>query len=93
MSHILFPVSDKFFCVKQVLTHFMPLLSFYTPSRKSENQRFSDIFRGYIKRLVARNVFDAGGSFMPTIPQYTAQKMKFLENSIYCAMVIAMISS
>ena len=37
----------------QMLTHFMPLISFDTPLKISENQRFSDVFRGYQKRSVA----------------------------------------
>ena len=35
------------------LTHFMPLVSCYTPIKKIENHRFSDAFRGYRKRQVA----------------------------------------
>ena len=34
----------------QLLTHFIPLISFYTPLKASENQRFPDVFRGYRKR-------------------------------------------
>ena len=36
------------------LTHFMPLVSSYTPW-KHKNQRFSDIFRGHRKRQVAQH--------------------------------------
>ena len=38
-----------------ILSHFMPLVSFYTPLRTWENQRFSDVFRGYRKSTVAWN--------------------------------------
>ena len=37
------------------LSHFVSLVSFFTPWKKSENQRFSDVFRGYRKRPVAWN--------------------------------------
>ena len=37
------------------LTHFMPLVSFYTPWKYQKNQRFSDVFKAYRKRPVARN--------------------------------------
>ena len=33
--------------------HFMPLVSFDTPLKISESPRFSDVFMGYQKRLVA----------------------------------------
>ena len=36
-----------------LVIHFMPLISFDTPLKTSESQRFSDVFRGYQKRLVA----------------------------------------
>ena len=29
------------------LTHFSPVSHFYTPLKTSENERFSDVFRGY----------------------------------------------
>ena len=29
------------------LTYFSPMPHFYTPLKKSENHRFSDVFRGY----------------------------------------------
>ena len=35
------------------LTHFIPLISFYTPWK--QNQRFSDVFRGCRKRAMAWN--------------------------------------
>ena len=45
--------------VIKALTHFMPLVSFHTPSKnqntKIHNQRFSGVFRGYRKRPVTRN--------------------------------------
>ena len=31
----------------EVLTHFSPVLHFYTPLKTSVNKRFSDVFRGY----------------------------------------------
>ena len=30
-----------------LFTHFSPMFHFYIPRKKSENQMFSDIFRGY----------------------------------------------
>ena len=38
-----------------VFTHFMPLVSFYTTMKILENQRFSDVFRGYRKRPLSWN--------------------------------------
>ena len=38
--------------LQQPLTHFMPPVFRY-PVKTSENQRFSDVFRGYRKRPVA----------------------------------------
>ena len=35
--------------------HFMPLVSFYAPWKHQKKEVFSDIFRGYRKRPVARN--------------------------------------
>ena len=37
------------------LTHFIPLISFYTPWKHKKTRGFSDVFRGYRKRLVAWN--------------------------------------
>ena len=37
------------------LTRFMPLVSFDTTLKTSENQRFSDVFRGYRRRPVTWN--------------------------------------
>ena len=39
--------------IRPSLTHLMPLVSFDTPLKTSENQRFSDVFRGHRKRPVA----------------------------------------
>ena len=47
----------------EAFTHFMPLVPFYTPplppsppqKKTSENQKFSDVFRGYRKKPVAQN--------------------------------------
>ena len=41
----------------EAFTHFMPLVPFYTPppQKTSENQKFSDVFRGYRKKPVAQN--------------------------------------
>ena len=38
-----------------LLTHFLPLVSFYTPWNPSENQRFPDVFRRFRKRLEVWN--------------------------------------
>ena len=47
-------LSNAFECLHhEILTCFMPLVSFYTPLKTSENQTFSDVFRGYRKRPVA----------------------------------------
>ena len=35
---------------KAKLTHFMPLVSFYNPLNRSENQKYPNVFRGYRKR-------------------------------------------
>ena len=40
------------FCSK-FFNYFMPLVSFYTLLKTSENLKCSDVFRGYRKRLVA----------------------------------------
>ena len=40
---------------QRCLTHFLQLVSFYSPSKYQQNQRFSDFFRGYRKRPVASN--------------------------------------
>ena len=40
---------------KITLTHFMALISFYTPWNTSENQRFLDVFRGHRTRPVPWN--------------------------------------
>ena len=37
------------------LTKFMPLVSFYTLWKYQKTRKFSDVFRGYRKKLVARN--------------------------------------
>ena len=42
----------KHFSVSTYLTHVMPLVFLYT-LKTSQNQRFSDIFRGYRKRPTA----------------------------------------
>ena len=39
----------------QFLTHLFPMFPFYTPLKTSENQRFSDVFRGYKKGTLGRN--------------------------------------
>ena len=54
------------------LTHFMPFVSFYTPLKTSENQRFSDVFRGYRKRPVAWN-----GLTFPIITYYYSYDIWF----------------
>ena len=38
--------------IARILTHFMPLISFYTSQESSE---IADVFRGYTKRPVALN--------------------------------------
>ena len=38
------------------LTHFWPMVPFYTPWKHQENTRFSNAFRGYKMGILARNV-------------------------------------
>ena len=37
---------SRFHCFPNLLTCFMSQVSFYTPLKASENERFSDVFRG-----------------------------------------------
>ena len=41
--------------LKYCLSQIVPLVSFYTPLKTSQNQRFFDVFRGYRTRQVAWN--------------------------------------
>ena len=43
---------DILMCV----THFSPMFYFYIPLKTSENQRFSDVFRGYRNVTLRQNV-------------------------------------
>ena len=38
-----------------LLTHFCPIFPFYTPSKQSENQRFSGVFRGCRMGTLTKN--------------------------------------
>ena len=42
----------SFLEIALILMHFMSLVSFYNTPWKHKNQRFSDVFMGYRKRLV-----------------------------------------
>ena len=53
-------VNDNVHADQLSLTHFMPIVSFYNPLKKSENHMFPDVFRRYRKDMsgiywVARN--------------------------------------
>ena len=37
-------------CISVFLTHFMFLVSFYSPLKTSETEKFSDVFKGYSKK-------------------------------------------
>ena len=45
----------SFLEIALILMHFMSLVSFYNTPWKHKNQRFSDVFSGYRKRLVTWN--------------------------------------
>ena len=46
---------EKVIFFAKPITHFIPLVSFYTPWKHQETESFSDIFRGYRMRPVAWN--------------------------------------
>ena len=45
-------VNDNVHADQLSLTHFMPIVSFYNPLKKSENHMFPDVFRRYRKTWV-----------------------------------------
>ena len=62
----------------------MPSISFYTPCKTLENQRFSDVFRGYRKRPLAWNglILDYWNATLVTFFEtfYTTLSIKVNQN-------------
>ena len=66
--------------IRQILTHFMPLVYFDAPwkhQKTSENLCFSDVFRGYRKRPVAWNGLSRDNN--------GASSMKICMRLLWCA--------